>query len=92
MRLHAVSVPVSPLAVSVIRNVQVPAAFLPSKAVSTCSGRNDPVNGGVPAVIEIAASSSKTVLMKLSPPPPRLSTSRTVVASGPISRISTSPV
>ncbi len=76
---------------SIICRVHVPSAFSLSNEESVPSGLKDPVNGAVPAVIEPEASSSNTVSVKLSPLLPRLSTRSTVVASGLISRISTSP-
>jgi hypothetical protein len=42
-------------------NRQVPDAEVPSTAVSGLSGRNDPVYGGLPLAIVVAASSSNVV-------------------------------
>ncbi|MEA2184284.1 MAG: hypothetical protein QOF69_3469, partial [Solirubrobacteraceae bacterium] len=43
--------PVSASAASTTISVQVPFASLPSKVESGASGRNDPVNGALPAAI-----------------------------------------
>ena len=56
-------VPVSYSAASQTRSVQLPLGSLPSKSLSEPSGRNLPVKGAEPAVMEVAASSSKMVLM-----------------------------
>src|SRR5215218_825761 len=64
------SVPVSRLASSVTSNFHVPLAFVVFNADSGVSGRNEPVKGAVPVVIDVGAVSSKTVLMKLSALPP----------------------
>src|SRR5947209_7115111 len=50
---------------SLIINVQVPAAFLPLSRASGCCGWNEPKNDGTPEAIEVAALSSKIVLLKL---------------------------
>ena len=47
---------------SLIVNDHVLPRFLPLKTLSACSGLNDPLNGGEPAVISDAAESSKKVL------------------------------
>src|SRR4029450_2549420 len=85
--------PVSKLAVSVTRSVQVPAAIWPLSADRAASGRNEPVKGAVPALMAVAAASSNTVFGKLSPPAPRLSDNRMVVLAGggPMRRSSRSP-
>src|SRR5215204_7133693 len=69
------SVPVSCEAASCTSSFQVPSAACPSSPDSACSGRNVPVYGGEPDVIGVAASSSKVVFVKLSPPLPRRLTS-----------------
>ena len=52
---HEMSVPESPPVSSVISSVQFPAAAIPFKVDSSPSGLNDPVNGAVPAVMDVAA-------------------------------------
>src|SRR6266850_8168531 len=54
-------VPTSPGLRSWISSLQVPLAGIPSSAESGCWGLNRPVNGAVPAVMAVAASSSKIV-------------------------------
>ena len=53
-------------------------------------GRNVPVKGAVPVVIEFSAESSKTVFSKLEPVPPTPENKVTVVPSGAI-RIAVRP-
>ncbi len=60
---QASRVPISGANWSRISNVQSPLGFLPIMAASGSSGWNDPVKGGVPKKIGMAASSSKVVLM-----------------------------
>ena len=61
--VKSVSVPALPTAVSVTRRVQMPLGFRPLRTFSEPWGRNEPVNGGVPAVIDAAAWLSKVVLV-----------------------------
>ena len=65
-------------------------AFCPSTAESNPSGLNDPVNGAVPAVIDVAASSSSVVLVKFCPLPPSSVKSSTRVPIGLIRNTSRS--
>jgi hypothetical protein len=46
-----------------MRSVQVPLAALPSSVARLPSGRKLPVKGALPLVIEVAASSSRRVLV-----------------------------
>src|SRR5262245_25083205 len=80
---HELIVPTSSAARSSTTSVQVPLAFLLLNFDSRPSGRNVPVNGANPLEIPFDAWSSRTVLVKLSPDPPRRLTSRTSVLSGP---------
>src|SRR5215813_9153675 len=86
-RLHAVRVPVSREAVSCTRRVHVPIAFVPLTAARGESGRTEPVKGDAPALIGVAAESSKTVLVKLSPLPPRWLLSMIAGPTGGISEM-----
>ena len=58
------SVPVLCFVSSVISSFQVPCTCFPSTADRFPSGRNVPVNGAVPRVIDVVASSSRTVFVK----------------------------
>src|SRR5688572_57032 len=91
------TVPTSSVALSDILNIHVPFVGLPFSTLNGLSGLNDPANGATPADIAVAAWSSITVgvpeqslfpVPKLSPLPPRLSTSSTLVLSGWINLIS----
>ena len=61
----------------------MPLGGMPSNTESGLSGRNVPVNGAEPLAIGIAAASSKTVFVKLSPEVPLLAASVTWPAFGP---------
>ena len=58
------SVPVCFLTVSRTSNVQVPVVSLPWKALKLWSGRKVPVKGAKAVVMDVAVSSSKTVLRR----------------------------
>jgi hypothetical protein len=75
---------VSAPAWSTTNSFQVPAAILVLKADRGVSGLKEPVKGAVPALIAVAAESSNTVFVKLSPPEPRRLDRMTSVLSGPI--------
>src|SRR4051812_20450545 len=86
------STPVVPVLALVIWSCQVPSATLPWRLLSVTvefsgySGRNVPVNGAEPPAMGlVAAESSRTVLMKLAPEPPKPENRGTWVPSGAIS-------
>src|SRR3954451_10630644 len=81
---QALRVPVSWPALSTTLSFHVPCSCSPSKADSGWAGRNVPVNGAAPELIAVAASSSKTVVVRLSPLLPLRLNSRTVVPAGEI--------
>ena len=53
--------PVSIASVSLISSVQVPLGLMPINCPSESCGRNEPVNGALPARMLVAALSSKVV-------------------------------
>ena len=85
------SVPVAPVWVLVSWSVQTPSDRLSARS-RPCEpprsrapvGLNVPVKGAVPEVIEVAAESSKTVLMKFEPVPPTPENRGICVPSGAI--------
>ena len=94
------NVPESPLALSLIFRVHVPFAAELLRAESGVSGLNDPANGAVPALMAVAAASSKTVkvpvqsvapLPKLSPELPRRLDKATGVPFGATTVMARSP-
>src|SRR5262245_3677475 len=64
---QATRVPCTPVVSSITCRVQVPAIRLPVKALSAWAGRKVPVKGAVPALMDVAALSSKVVPLKLAP-------------------------
>ena len=88
------SMPVAPVWELVSWSVQTPgthwpaefcmSTVWPSRVESVPVGRNVPVKGAVPVVIEFSAVSSKTVLMKFEPVPPTPENKGTCVPSGAI--------
>ena len=64
---------------------------MPSAIESGLSGLNDPVKGAVPPLIGPAASSLKTVFVRLSPEPPRRLESAMFCPIGEISVRTRSP-
>src|SRR3989339_1746093 len=59
-------------------NVHVPVPEPPLNVDKGSTGEKDPLNGGLPLTMEVAALSSKYVSMKLSPDPPALDTKVTI--------------